>query len=118
MRAPRTGSIVFGREVEADEVPGPADQVVHLGEPLHEVDEAVGVELRDAAVKRGELIRFGIGGGDELLDARVAGRRQQRLEIPDDVVGGEIGGGHIASLFISGFGRYRSRRGASPMSGR
>ena len=51
-------------------------------------------------MERGELIGFGVGGGDELLDTRVAGLRQQRLEIPDDVVGGQIGGGHIASLFI------------------
>ena len=35
-----------GGEVEAGEAPGPADELVHLGEAAHELDEPVGVERR------------------------------------------------------------------------
>ena len=35
-----------GGEVESGEAAGAADEVVHLGEAVHEVDEAVGIERR------------------------------------------------------------------------
>ena len=88
-----------GREVEAGEAPGPAEEVVDLGEPAHERDEPVGVELGDRAVRLRELVGFRLGGVEQLFEAGVVGRGQQRLEIPDDLVGGEVGRGHETGTY-------------------
>ena len=83
-----------GREVEAGVAPGPADEVGDLGEPVHELGEAVGVELGDRvrassrARRRGRRPR-----SSSCVETVVAGRGQQRREIPDDVGGGEVGVG-------------------------
>ena len=40
--------------------------------------QPVGVELGDSAVDRRELVGLRVGRGEQLLDAGIAGRRQQR----------------------------------------
>ena len=67
------------------------------------VDEPVGVERGDPAVVRGELVGLARRPrSSSSLDAGVVGRGQQRLEIPDDVVGGEVGRGHGAGSYSLG----------------
>ena len=83
-----------GREIEADEAPGAPDDVVHLGEAAHELDQSVGVERVDPPAKTGELVGRRVGAREQLVEAGISRRGEQRVEIPDDVVGSEIGRGH------------------------
>ena len=93
-RAPGKDSTRLRREVEPGETPGPAEEVLDLGEAAHELDDPVRVECADAAVVTGEVVGLVVGGCEQLVETRVGGRGEQRAQIPHDVVGGNISRGH------------------------
>ena len=89
-----------GREIEADVAAGPADQIVNLGEAVHELGELPGVELRDVSVLRRELVGPGVSLVEQGGETVVAGLGQERFEVPNDVGRGEVcvGYAHIRNL--------------------
>ena len=63
------------------------------------VDEPVGVEVRDLAVNPRELVGLRVGRVEQLGRCRRRRGREQRVEIPDDVGGGEVGRSHAAGSY-------------------
>ena len=74
--------------------PARPTQVVHLGEPVHERREPVGVELaRPGRAYLASSSALASAASSSCVEPGVAGRGQQRREIPDDVGGGQVGVG-------------------------
>ena len=82
-------------EVEPRVVVGPADDVLQLREPGHERRELAGIERGDASTRGRELLRDRVGATEQRVDARFAGFRKQRLQIPDDAFGRQVSGRHV-----------------------
>jgi hypothetical protein len=97
---PTRGVGGVGREIEADVATGSPDQVVNLGEPLHELGKLSGVELRDVSVLCRKLVGPGVGLVEQGGEAVVAGLRKERFEVPNDIGRGEVcvGCAHIRNL--------------------
>ncbi len=78
-------------ETQRRVVPGSADERGEVGERGHHLDEIVGIEGRDRAVMRPQLLSDALGLIEQ--DHWTVGAVEQRIEVPSDVGGEEIGVG-------------------------
>ena len=69
---------------------GATDEIADRGELVHELGEAGGVELGDAAAVLGDLTRLRVGFGEERVDARFRLAVDERLDVPRDVGRGPV----------------------------
>ena len=78
--------------------PGPTHQLGDRRELVHQRRELAGVELADPAAVALERVGPAFGVVEQRLDAGDAVPVDQRLEIPGDVGGGQVGGRRASSL--------------------
>ena len=135
MRAPRAGSVVSVAKSRPAKLPARPMRSRDLGEPVHERRRAPPASS-SATLPRvvASSSARASAAVEQLVEALVAGRGKQRLEIPDDVGGGEVGrfgqwscgggypGRRCAELVVhdqrTGREARRARRSSSPRGDR